>query len=403
MADNLDFINGADASAQISTIPEKTEQPKPPAPPKPPKKRDRRPRGFGYAVWDMTKTLAKRWFITGMGGMALGLFATLIAGTIIKQIGVWIGDNGVGSAFQTVGFAATVIMGAGIGAGVAHSLKASRLVLFSTVCAGFIGAQSAGILGGTIIAAGIKGPGDPIAAFICAVAACEIGNKLCGKTKVDIVVLPLSALLIAMACVFTVCRPVSWVVAQIGAGIAAATTAQPLIMGIVVAGAVGLLLTLPTSSAAICITMQIGGLAGGAAVVGCAAQMVGFAVMSFKENRVSGLIAQGVGTSMLQLPNLMKNPRILIPPTVAGMISGALATTVFGLQCSPAGSGMGTAGLVGVFETVSASLAAGVDGGMIFWGIAVLFFAIPTAVCIPLRILLSKIGWIKKDDLKLYI
>jgi len=361
----------------------------------------------------IVKKIANRWFITAFGGMAFGLFATLIAGTIINQIGKWVGNGNVGLALQIAGLAAQVLMGAGIGAGIAHSLKAERLVLFSAVCAGFIGAQSIAIinavnaadpslaLGIFNLTANIRSPGDPVSAFITALAAVEIGQFLKGRTKLDIVVLPISALLIGCILAFTICPPIVRAFNAFGNWIMLTTEASPIWMGFVLSVSVGLLLTMPTSSAAICVACGIGGLAGGAAAVGGAAHMVCFAVMSFRENRVPGLVAQGLGTSMLQIPNIFKNPRLLIPPVLASAICGPLAAAVFRLHCASTGSGMGTAGLVGLFTTVTASLEAGIATPTLVLGIILLFFVIPVFFGITGRLSLGKIDWIKDGDLKL--
>jgi len=377
-------------------------------------------------IWPAAKKLCKRWFLTSFGGMASGLFATLIAGTIVNQIGKWIGNNTVGFAFQAAGLAAQLLMGAGIGAGIAQSLKADKLILFSAVCTGFIGAQNiaiinavkaAGILpsfqmftltanvavenGALIRNGGLVGPGEPVSAFIASVAAVEIGLFLKGKTKLDIVVLPVSALLVGLTFAFTVCPHVVRTFTAFGNWIMLSTELSPVWMGFVLSVSVGLLLTMPTSSAAICVACGIGGLAGGAAVVGGAAHMVCFAVMSWRENRTAGLVSQGLGTSMLQIPNIFKNPRVLVPPVLASAVCGPLAAAVFNLNCGSTGSGMGTAGLVGLFTTISASLDAGIKTGTLVLGIVLLFFVIPVVFGIAGRLLLGNIGWIKDGDLKL--
>ncbi|MDR0856032.1 MAG: PTS sugar transporter subunit IIC [Clostridiales bacterium] len=374
-----------------------------------------RARAFWTRTGAVAKSLANRWFITAFGGMALGLFATLIAGTIVRQVGDWLAGNAVGSVLYAVGQAAIVLMGAGIGAGIARSLKMDRLVLFASMLAGFIGAQTGAIMSfmdspNDVVNGVLKwhtlaftGPGEPISAFISAVIACEVCELIRGKTKVDIVVLPVTAIVIGLLCVISINRPIAWALLQVGEAINATTAANPVVMGMVVSLVTGLLLTLPTSSAAICIAAGIGGPAGAAAAVGGAAHMVGFAAMSFKENRVGGLVAQGLGTSMLQIPNLMRNPRILIPPSIASLITGPLAVAAFGFVCPPAGAGMGTAGLVGVFLTITESLAAGVGTAKMIVGVLLLFFVIPAAVSLPLRWVLEHFGWIKEGDLKLQL
>lgn len=353
------------------------------------------------ATWGGTKKLSKRWFIDAFTGMAQGLFVTLIAGTIIKQIGIWVGANAVGDFLQSAGKIASVLMGAGIGAGIASYLKAPKLVIFSSMVAGMIGAFSDKFLDGemltVVLGAGL--PGNPISAYICALIATEIGILIAGRTKLDILIVPLVCIGITLLSVY-VCIPFVWLVDKIGSLIQIATQAQPVVMGIVIAVIVGVLLTMPTSSAAICVALKLGGIAGGAAVVGCACQMVGFAVQSYRENKFSGLISQGIGTSMLQIPNIMKKPIILLPPIIASAIAGPLATAVFKLQCDYSGSGMGTSGLVGIFATISGS-EGHVSTVMLVTGIILLFFVVPIIVCVGISELLRKFGLIKYGDMML--
>lgn len=349
--------------------------------------------------------LMKRWFIDAFSGMALGLFATLIIGTIFEQLGKLIGvDNVVGYMIIKVASMAKLATGAGIGAGIAYALKADKLTIFSCIVAGFVGANATGYLNEFAIVPGI---GNPVGAYVTSVFAAEICRLISGKTKVDIVLVPLTAIIVASVIAVTLCPPVAWLIRAIARGIEVAMRWNPFIMGVVIAVVMGILLTLPTSSAAIWISIvppMINPspemlLAGGAAVVGCAAHMVGFAVMSFKENGFGGLIAQGLGTSMLQIPNLMKNPRILIPPIVASAIVGPLATTVFKLKTGATGGGMGTSGLVGVFSTIEYST--DISTTMLVLGIIFLMFIIPAVVAWAVCFLLRKLNWIKENDLKL--
>lgn len=347
-------------------------------------------------------TLAKRWFIDAFSGMALGLFATLIIGTIIGQIGEMAGDNVVGKLITNISNISKVLMGAGIGAGIAYVLKADKLTVFSCAVAGMIGANASGFINNFSLSVGI---GNPIGAYLTALISVEICRFVSGKTKLDIILVPLTTLAVSAVVAITLCPPVAFLIKKIASGIEIAIRWNPFIMGIVIATAMGLLLTLPTSSAAIWVSIALGNdspemlLAGGAAVVGCAAHMVGFAVMSFKENGFSGLIAQGLGTSMLQIPNLMKNPRILIPPVVASMIVGPLSTCVFKLKTGATGGGMGTSGLVGVFSTIEYST--DISLALMISGIVLLMFVIPAVVSWGVCHLLRKIGWIKENDLKL--
>lgn len=359
-------------------------------------------RCFGLVV----RRLAKRWFIDAFSGMALGLFATLIAGTIFEQLGKLLGGadgNWISNLFLQVATVAKFMMGAGIGAGIAYSLKCDKLTIFSCIVAGMAGANASGWLPTLQITVGV---GNPIGAYLAALISAEICSLVAGRTKLDIIVLPLLAMLVAGVVAVTLCPPVTWLLAKLGEGIALATEFTPFFMGIIIAVVMGILLTLPTSSAAIWVAIALNNtsdamlLAGGAAVVGCCCHMVGFAVMSFKENRWSGLISQGIGTSMLQIPNVMKNPRILIPPTLASAICGPLATCLFGLRCNASGGGMGTAGLVGLFGTIEAS-ASVVDTWLLVTGIVLLMFVLPAVLSWAFCLILRKAGWIKENDLKL--
>ncbi|HOK81387.1 MAG: PTS sugar transporter subunit IIC [Clostridiales bacterium] len=345
--------------------------------------------------------LAKRWFIDAFSGMALGLFATLIAGTILVQIGKLAGDNDIGNFIQMIGKTAQALMGAGIGAGIAYMLKADKLTIFSCMVAGFFGAKAE-----RFVPIALAAVGNPVSAYVTALITCEICMLIAGRTGLDIVVIPLTAMVISGVLGYFVTPYVNWAIAQLSTGIAAAMEWSPFVMGIVISVVMGLILTLPTSSAAIWVSIALAHpdspmllLAGGASVVGCAAHMVGFAVASFRENGFAGLIAQGLGTSMLQIPNLMKNPRILIPPVVASAIVGPLATTVFKIKCNASGGGMGTSGLVGVFGVIEAS--ADISPLMMWLGIALLMFVIPAIVSFAVSELLRKVGWIKFGDMKL--
>jgi uncharacterized membrane protein len=344
---------------------------------------------------ELLKKLCKRYFIDAFTGMAQGLFVTLIAGTILKQIGGWITLAGtsagylVGNALIMTGSIASLLMGAGIGAGIARSLKCSNLVIFAAIVAGTVGAFSMKFIDGSFFtdyqklslsALTITPPGDPIGAYIVAVIASELGRLVSGKTKMDIIVIPMVVSLSASVLIFAA-WPFVKLVQYISLGIEMATAITPFFMGIIVAVVMGILLTLPTSSAAIWISLAMGVtsdsmlIAGGAAVCGCAAHMVGFAVQSFRENKWGGLIAQGLGTSMLQIPNLMRNPKILIPPIVASAVVGPLSTTVFKLRCVATGGGMGTSGLVGVFGTIEGSSGI-IPDWQLGLGIALLLFII---------------------------
>lgn len=374
-------------------------------------------------AWTTVKRLSKRWFIDAFSGMAQGLFVTLIAGTIFTQIGKLIGvDKGVGALMVLIGSMASTMMGAGIGVGIARYLKAPNLVMFACAAAGFIGAFlpdaaykiaiseqgfSLMALAQSLTAIKLGAPGNPIGAYVATLFALEIVSLYAGKTKLDILLVPLGVLALAFVTTF-VAIPAIWLIAMIGKFVEVSTGAVPFLMGIVIAVVMGVLLTMPTSSAAIWIALAAGNtsdtmlLAGGAAVVGCACQMVGFAVASYRENKVSGLIAQGLGTSMLQIPNIMRNPKTFIPPIVASAICGPMATCLFQLRCNASGGGMGTSGLVGVFGVIEAS-----SGAIATWkmwlGIVLLMFVLPALISWGVSELLRKVGWIKDGDMKLQL
>lgn len=362
------------------------------------------------------KALPKRFFITAFSGMAQGLFVTLIAGTILAQIAGWIGDNYVGNALMQIANIAKSMMGVGIGVGIAHALGKHKLLVFSSAVAGMVGAFADKlIIGGVGFSAITFGaPGNPIGAYVVTMLVVEVVSLYAGKTKLDIILIPLGALTLSLLGVF-VAWPFIWVVNQLGTLIALATDITPFVMGIVIAVIMGILLTMPTSSAAIWVavaTPVISGyatgdvslevynamlLAGGAATVGCACHMVGFAVASFRENGVSGLISQGIGTSMLQIPNIMQKPVIMLPMIISSAICGPLATCVFNLKCGTAGGGMGTSGLVGIFDLIKYTN----NDFLGIFGIVLLMVILPAVLNFAISELFRKKGWIKFGDMKL--
>ena len=356
------------------------------------------------------KKMIDRYLIKGLTGMALGLFSTLLIGTIIKQIGslvgdFYIGNFGVGDFLVQLGLLATVMTGAGIAIGTAHHLGASKLVMYASILNGLVGAYGAKLVEGSIIteAGGILlvGPGDPVGAFVAAVVGVEIGMLVSGKSKLDIIVTPAVTIISGCFVAYQMGPTLSAGTTALSNIIQEATTLQPFLMGIVVSVIMGICLTLPISSAAIGIILNLSGIAGGAATAGCAAQMVGFAVMSYRENKVNGLVAQGIGTSMLQMPNIIKNPKIWIPPILASAITGPLAAVAFGLENVAAGSGMGTAGLVGpllMWQTMTDK-----SGSNIVLVIQILLvcFILPAVLTYIFGEIMRKKDWIKENDLKL--
>ncbi len=359
---------------------------------------------FGNAFWRVTKKVLYHIFIDGLSGMAVGLFATLIIGTIICQIASFIPGK-IGGFIDAMGRIAKAMTGAGIGLGVAYKLKKPALVGVSAAVVGMVGAYASKIIAGTIFSASantlLEGVGEPLGAFIGALVAIDIGSLVSGKTKIDILVTPLCAIVSGAAIGLLAGPPISALMTALGKLIDVATVQQPFIMGIVVSVLMGMALTLPISSAAIGVSLSLGGIAAGAATVGCCCQMVGFAVMSFRENKFGGLVAQGIGTSMLQMPNIIKKPVIWLPPIIASAILGPISSVALKMTSNAVGSGMGTAGLVGPIMTFTVMLEAGTPWWLILIEVLGMYFILPAAICLGLSELMRKIGLIKKDDMLL--
>ena len=349
--------------------------------------------------------ILRRYFINGLNGMALGLFCTLIVGLIIKQIGGIIGGN-IGSFIIAVGNVASICTGAVIGIGAAHSMSAPRLVIFSSAITGLIGANAAAFVNGTLFneagAIVLTGAGDPLSAFIAVVAGVELGNLVSGKTKVDIIITPMVTIICGAVIGSIVGPPLSAGMIWLGNMINIATELQPFLMGIVISVIMGVALTLPISSAALSIILGLSGLPAGAATIGCSTQMIGFAVASFRENKWDGLFAQGIGTAMLQVPNIVRNPLIWIPPTLASAILGPLSTVVFKMENNPAGGGMGTSGLVGQIMTWQ-TMAGTRGSGILMFEIILLHFVLPAILTLVISEFMRKKGYIKFGDMKLNV
>ena len=350
---------------------------------------------------------AKRYFIDAMGAMAQGLFCTLLVGTILNTIGqqfhieflnaviVTIG-KGDGAVHYTIGGLCSAMVGPGMAVAIAGALKAPPLVLFSLIPVGF----ATNYMGGA---------GGPLAVLFVAIVAAELGKAVSKETKIDILVTPIVTVLVGVGFAALIAAPVGTAASAVGQAIMWATELQPFFMGIIVSVVIGVALTLPISSAAICAALGLTGLAGGAAVAGCCAQMVGFAVMSFRENRWGGLAAQGLGTSMLQMGNIVRNPRIWIPPTLASAITGPIATCIFRMEMNGAAvsSGMGTCGLVGqigVYTGWLADIEAGTKAAITatdWLGLVLICFVLPAILSWLIALPLRNWGWIGENDLKL--
>ena len=345
-----------------------------------------------------------RYFIDGLSGMAYGLFSTLIIGLILKQIGSLIQDPwGIGRILIWLGTIANFATGFGIGVGVAVNLKHDKLVVYAAGVCGFIGAYASQLVAGTLIQGStlvLSGPGDPMGAFIAALIGMEIGGLVSGRTKLDILLTPFVTIIIGGTVGILVGPTLSEVMVKFGAFINDITEMHPFVMGMLVSVIMGMVLTLPISSAAISIIVGLSGLAGGAATVGCCCQMIGFAIASFPENKVQGLLAQGLGTSMLQVPNIVRKPLIWLPPTLAAAILGPVSTMLFKMTNNPSGSGMGTSGLVGQFMTWQ-DMAGTVSEPILLLEIVVLHFILPALLTWAIASGMRKAGWIKYGDMTL--
>ncbi|MDY5483913.1 MAG: PTS transporter subunit IIC [Otoolea sp.] len=319
------------------------------------------------------------YLIDALGAMAFGLFASLLIGTIFGTLG----EKTNIEIFTTISAYAKSATGAALGIAIAYALKSPQLVLFSAATVGIAGNE----LGG------------PVGALVATIIAVELGKLVSKETPVDILVTPGVTIISGVLAAQFVGPGVSAFMTAFGNLVKTATVMQPFFMGILVSALIGIALTLPISSAAICIMLSLDGLAGGAATAGCCAQMIGFAVLSFRENKWGGLLAQGLGTSMLQMGNIVRNPRIWIPPTLASMVTGPISTMVFHLENIPAGSGMGTCGLVGPIGIYTAMQS---SGSSAMWpGIVMVCFILPAILTLIFGALCRRAGWIKDGDLKL--
>lgn len=337
-------------------------------------------------------------FIDGLSGMALGLFSTLIIGTIIGQIGTLVG-NEIGTYLIAISSVAKTVTGAGIGVGVAAKFKQGPLVTVSAAVAGMIGAFPA--LGMESFALGKAG--EPLGAFVAALIGIECGRLVAGRTKIDIILTPLVSICTGAAAGFIVGPPISNFMKWLGNLVNINVEASPILGGIAVSVLMGTILTLPISSAALGVSMGLTGLAAGAATIGCCCQMVGFAVASYRENKFGGFIAQGIGTSMLQVPNILRRPLIWLPPIISSAILGPIASAVLHMVSTPIGSGMGSAGFVGQIAAYGAMIETGMSSKVALIQIILMHFVLPAVVTLIFSEGMRKAGWIKDGDMKLEV
>ena len=345
----------------------------------------------------------KRYGIDAMGAMAQGLFCTLLVGTILDTLGTQLHIGfltqvlfTLGETGYTIGKFASAMVGPGMAVAIGCALHSPLLVLFSLIPVGY----ATNLLGGA---------GGPLAVYVVAIVASDCGKLVSKETKIDLLVTPIVTILVGVGLASLVAAPIGTAASAVGKAIMWATEQQPFLMGIVVSVLIGIALTLPISSAAICAALSLQGLAGGAAVAGCCAQMIGFAVISFKENRWGGLVAQGIGTSMLQMGNILRNPLIWLPPTLASAITGPMATCLFKLEMNGAAvsSGMGTCGLVGqigVYTGWVNDIAAGIKTAitpMDWIGLLLISFVLPALLSWAIALPMRELGLIKEGDMKL--
>lgn len=345
------------------------------------------------------KSILNEIFIDGLSGMALGLFSTLIIGTIIGQIGTLLGGE-IGAYLIAIGGFAKTITGAGIGVGVAGKLKAGPLVMVSAAVTGLVGAFPSAL---SMESFSIGKPGEPLGAFIAALVAIKMGQLVTGKTKVDIIITPLICILSGSVVGFFVGPPITTFMTWLGQLVNFNVVQHPIIGGVIVSVLMGMILTLPISSAAIGVSMSISGLAAGAATIGCCCNMVGFAVASYRENKVGGLIAQGVGTSMLQVPNIVKKPVIWIPSILSSAILGPVGSYILKMTSTPIGSGMGSAGFVGQFAAYGSMVEGGTDAGLAMLLIIIMHFVLPAVITLLISEFMRKKGWIRQGDMAIKI
>lgn len=354
---------------------------------------------------NIIKKILYRVFVDALSGMTLGLFSTLVIGTILEQIGKLIGGS-IGNYLVVMSYLPKVMTGAGIGIAVANKLKASPLVMFSAASAGMAGAYAGAIIRGTLFVNGtvvLTGPGESLGAFVAAYTAIEVGRLVSGKTKVDILVTPTITILSGSTMGLLIGPAISQMMTSLGAFINWSIELRPILMGIIVSVVMGMILTSPLSSAALAIILNLSGFAAGAATIGCTVNMVGFAVSSFRENGVGGIFAQGIGSSMLQLPNVMKKPVIWLPAILTSAILGPVATTLVPMTNNAIGAGMGASGCIGQLMTYQTMVENGASPAIVLLKILLMHIIAPAILSILISEIMRRKGLIKYGDLKLEI
>lgn len=350
------------------------------------------------------KKILNKVFIDGLSGMAIGLFCTLIIGTIAGTVGGYV-PGIAGQYIVLIGKMAQCLMGAGIGLGVAVKFKEKPLVMLSAAVCGMIGSYAKLFVNLSLFnpetrLVELASPGEPLGAFVAALAGIAIGHLIVGKTPVDIILTPLCTIAVGGAAGILVGPYVSAFMTWLGGMVNWGTEQQPFLMGIIVSVLMGVFLTLPISSAAIGVALGLNGITAGAATIGCCCNMIGFAVISYRENKMNGLLAQGLGTSMLQMPNIIRNPRIWIPAIISSAILGPVSTMLLHMESNSVGSGMGTAGLVGPISTFT-TMAENNNAFIVLAEIVIMYFILPAVISLCISELMRKAGWIKAGDMAL--
>lgn len=348
------------------------------------------------------KKILEHIFIDGLSAMAQGLFATLIIGTIVQQIGLLIGGE-AGDMIYVLGKVAASLTGAGIAVALAYRFKEGALVVVSAAAAGMAGGFAGKLLAGEVLMDGAvvyAGPGEPLGAFIAAYVAVVFGHLVSGRTKVDILVTPIASIGTGSAVGLILGPPISGFMTWLGSIINWGTEQQPFLMGIIVSVLMGMILTLPISSAALGIILNLSGIAAGAATIGCCCNMVGFAAASYRENKIGGVLAQGIGTSMLQVPNIVRKPVIWLPAILSSAVLGPVGTMLLHMTSNATGSGMGTAGLVGQIMTWQTMIQTE-PAAAVLAKILVIQILLPAVVTLAISEFMRKRGWIKFGDMKL--
>lgn len=348
------------------------------------------------------KKILSHFFIDGLNGMVIGLFSTLVIGTILQQLGNLIGGE-IGTWLFSIGKLASILTGAGIGCGVAYKFQAKPLVLFSGAISGMIGAYASSIFAGTLLKDGhilLIDSGEPIGAFLAAFLAIEIGSLIVGKTQLDLIATPIVSISCGALTGIFLAPFISQLMDKLSDLLFWSTQQQPLLMGVLISVLMGIFCTLPINSVALALLLPLKGISAGAACVGCCCHMIGFAVMSYKENGAGGLLAQGFGTSMLQFPNILKRPLICLPVILASAILGPISTCLVKMSCNAIGAGMGNTGLIGPIMSYK-TMVETIGATSCLFLVCLMYFVLPGLLTFGIAEGMKKLSWIRNEDMRL--